>query len=222
MRYALCVMCYALFLSLVLAGCTLPGRSAPGPLDAARRWGEGVHSYRYERSTVATQEGRTTIVHEDGTVVLPDRQHIRLRPAVTVREADSEVIIVGDRAWVRRAIVGSAWQASRPEVVPADPLTILLGTLRAAGPASNAGERRDPANRFCQGWAYAFEPGRVAGWPAGTGAGVITAEATVWLLPDGAICGQTVRVQREGQPDAEYSVFLRDINVPVSIEPPVG
>jgi hypothetical protein len=211
-------------LCLTLAGCAAPAAPAPpagDPLAAVRRWGETVRSYRYERTALLPRpDGGLAVVHERGEVVLPDRQRLVLGGAAGSGEASREVIVVGDRAWVRQAVLGRGWQESPAETRPADPLTLALGTLAAAGPARPLGDRREEDGRLCQGWAYPFDPAAVAVWPAGEAGGALTAEASLWREASGALCAQTVRLQRDSQPAGEYTVTLRDINAPLTIEPP--
>jgi hypothetical protein len=219
-----CVLRAAAVSVLVLTGCAAPAAPMPpadDQLAAVRRWGETVRSYRYERTALLPRpEGGMAVVHERGEVVLPDRQRLVLGGAAGSGEASREVIVVGDRAWVRQAVLGRGWQESPAETRPADPLTLALGTLAAAGPARPLGDRREEDGRLCQGWAYPFDPAAVAVWPAGEAGGALTAEASLWREASGALCAQTVRLQRDSQPAGEYTVTLRDINAPLTIEPP--
>jgi hypothetical protein len=187
------------------------------------RWGETVERYRYERTTLAYgPDGGTTVVRESGMVVRPDRQYIKISSRTGTREEASEVLIVGEHAWVRQPILGSGWEPAQPGQLPADPLTITLDTLEVAGPPRDIGERREADGRYCRGQSYTFDPARVPTWPAPAAGANLTAEASLWTEDGSVICGQTVRTQRDGQPSAEYALVLYDINAPLSIEPPAG
>ncbi|MCC6626549.1 MAG: hypothetical protein IT340_03995 [Chloroflexi bacterium] len=213
MRHFGCIL-----LAVSLLGCA----AAPEPpLRAVQRWAEAAPSYRYERTTLTPRpDGDTTLVQEAGEVQRPDRQRLTLRARTPAGEESSEVVVVGPRAWVRRVGLGAAWEETRGAARPAQPLALLLGTLAAARPATAAGERRETDGRRCQGWTYAFDPARIADWP-GQAAADLTAEATLWHEPDGAVCAQTVRLRRAGQPAGEFTVLIRDAGVPLTIEPPV-
>jgi hypothetical protein len=118
---------------LVACGATPPASPTPDPFAAVRRWEAGVQSYRYERTASVTEaDGRLTIAHEAGAVQRPDRQHLEWRGRVTDTTEAREIIIVGQTAWLRRAILGSTWEPLPMERRPADPLTLTLGTLAAA------------------------------------------------------------------------------------------
>lgn len=206
-----------ILLAVSLLGCA----AAPEPpLRAVQRWAETVPSYRYERTTLTPRaDGGTTLVQEAGEVQRPDRQRLTLRARTPAGEESSEVVVVGSRAWVRRAGLGTAWEEARGVARPAEPLALLLSTLAAAGPATAAGERREADGRRCQGWTYAFDPARVADWP-GQPTADLTAEATLWHEPGGAVCAQTVRLRRAGQPAGEFTVLFHDVGVSLAIEPP--
>jgi hypothetical protein len=207
-----------LLLAVALAGCAV---ASEPPLRAIQRWAEAVPSYRYERTTLTPRpDGGTTLVQEEGEVQRPDRQRLTLRARTPAGDESSEVVIVGPRAWVRRAGLGTDWEETRGVARPVAPLALLLGTIAAAGPATAAGERREADGRRCQGWTYPFDPARVADWP-GQPASDLTAEATVWHEPGGAVCAQTVRLRRAGQPAGEFTVLIRDAGVPLTIEPPL-
>jgi hypothetical protein len=206
---------------LVACGATPPASPTPDPFAAVRRWEAGVQSYRYERTASVTEaDGRLTIAHEAGAVQRPDRQHLEWRGRVTDTTEAREIIIVGQTAWLRRAILGSTWEPLPMERRPADPLTLTLGTLAAAGAPTPIGERQEADGRRCRGLAYPFDLARVPDWPPPTGGGALAAEASLWLDGAGAVCGQTVRVRRDGQIVAEFTLTPREINVPVTISVP--
>src|SRR5688572_3022970 len=107
-----CIM-HHVSLLLILAACA--ASPPPGPFYAVLRWGETVERYRYERTAIAYgPDGGTTVVRESGMVVRPDRQYIKISSRAGTREEASEVLIVGDRAWVRQPILGRDWEATQP------------------------------------------------------------------------------------------------------------
>lgn len=212
-----------------MAGCATPAAPAAptptpdDPLAATRRWAETTRSYRYQRTALTLRpDGSAAVVHETGEVVLPDRQRLHLRIRAGGGEESSELTIVGERAWVRQPVLGRGWRELPAATRPADPLTLALGTLAAAGPARSIGERREADGRLCAGWTYAFDPTRVAAWPDRPGGGALTAEASLWREPNGALCAQTVRLTRDGRPDGEFTVTFSDANAPTTIEPPTS
>jgi hypothetical protein len=123
---------------------------------------------------------------------------------------------------MRPVALGGGWREAPAGARPADPLTLALGTLAAAGPPRSLGERREADGRLCAGWAYAFDPARVAAWPARPAGGTLTAEASLWREPGGALCAQTVRLQRDGLADGEFTVVFRDAGARLTIDRPGG
>jgi hypothetical protein len=199
-----------------------PSPTPEDPFAATRRWGAATTTYRFERTTLIMRpEGGTSVAYEIGVVARPNRQQIVIRGGTTSPDASSEIIIIGQQAWVRQAALGRGWEAARQERPTPDPLTLALGTLAAAGPARDLGERSQPDGRRCRGQGYTFDLARVPDWPAVAGEGAMTAEAAVWLLPDGVLCHQTVRLSRDGRQVAELGVTFLDPDVPVTIEPPL-
>lgn len=205
---------------LLIAACaSVTPVAPPDPWASLRRWGETVKTYRYDRTTIIYgTNGPNSIIHESGAVIRPDRQHVRIESNAGGRVDVSEILIIGDRVWTRPVAVGRDWQPMAAGQLPHDPLTVLLDTLAAAGPPRALGQRYEDG-RYCDGFDVVVDLSRVPSWPV-TLAGPPNGQASIWRQEDGTACGQTIRLQRDDRPTAEYTLTFAEIGSDVIIEAP--
>lgn len=187
---------------------------------------KGLQSYRYTAlfKFEGEEQGEVTAgsIRLQGAYVAPDKEHVTWTDLSTGEEF--EVVRISDTIWVK---AGGMWQEMATQMAAP-----LLQPLRIFGPVnawddfykglpdtSNlVGEEEVngiPARHFTSSYK---------GWGAAFGGTIAEAEGDVWIATEGFPVKYNFKASGtspEGdRGSVEWSMELRDVNQPISIEPP--
>jgi hypothetical protein len=194
-----------------------------GSFDALK----GLESYRYlslfKFESKETAEITRGSIEIEGEYVAPDKEHATWTDLSSGEEF--EVIRISDKAWIKQA---GEWMEMPAEYAESLMQMIFMfgplhswDTLYTGLPGTSNLVGREVVNGIpCLHYASNYK-----GWEVLFGGGIAEARGEIWIAEEGfpvKYIFEASGTDTEGnQGSIEWSMELRDVNQPISIEPPM-